>query len=139
MTATDFYPDAGVILLKEHKTANKTDKPRCIVLTPSVVMLLKGLVKKHPSGPLFRNEAGRRWLKDGIVLAMRRISKRIGVKVVAYGYRHSYATDCLSAGIGDSQTAALLGHGSTAMLHKHYSHLTSQMDVLRKAARRIRG
>jgi hypothetical protein len=32
----------------------------------------------------------------------------------------------------------LLGHGSTAMLHRHYAHLTAKAGVLRNAAALVR-
>ena len=56
----------------------------------------------------------------------------------AYGYRHGYATEALAKGLPDAQVAALLGHSSTAMLHKHYSQLTAQAGVLRQAAAVVR-
>jgi len=58
---------------------------------------------------------------------------------IAYGMRHSYATEALASGIPDTTVAALLGHTGTAILHKHYSHLTSRADVLRQAAAKVRG
>ena len=54
------------------------------------------------------------------------------------GYWHSFAIDVLANGVPDATVAALLGHSSTAMLHKHYSHLTARADVLRKAASMVR-
>ena len=43
---------------------------------------------------------------------------------IAYGYRHGFATDA-AAGVPDAQVARLLGHSSTVMLHRHYSHLAT--------------
>jgi hypothetical protein len=34
--------------------------------------------------------------------------------------------------------AELLGHSSTAMLHRHYSHLATRGKVLSEAARKVR-
>jgi integrase len=59
--------------------------------------------------------------------------KRAGVKAVAYGYRHTFATQALASGVPDAHVAALLGHSGTVMLHKHYSHLTSKATVLHEA------
>lgn len=50
----------------------------------------------------------------------------------------AFATDALSKGVPDATVAALLGHSGTAMLHKHYSHLTSQATVLRDALSKLR-
>ena len=57
---------------------------------------------------------------------------------IAYGMRHSFATDALTNGVPDATVAALLGHTNTGMLHKHYSHLTAQAGVLRNAASMVR-
>ena len=50
----------------------------------------------------------------------------------------AYATDALSKGVPDATVAALLGHSGTAMLHKHYSHLTSRIAVLKDALAKVR-
>ena len=69
---------------------------------------------------------------------MQKLKKAAGVKAMAYGYRHTFATDALVKGLPDAQVAALLGHSSTTMLHKHYSHLMSQAGVLRSASAMVR-
>src|SRR5262249_10940502 len=57
---------------------------------------------------------------------MASLRKKTGVKAIAYGYRHTFATDALASGVPDAQVAALLGHSGTSMLHKHYAHLLSK-------------
>jgi integrase len=128
----------GVAILNQHKTAHHTGKPRIIILSPKAVELLKVEAEAHPEGALLRNGNGQPWKKDGIVLAMRRASERAGVKATAYGYRHTFATAALVKGVPDAHVAALLGHTTTAMLHKHYSHLTSQAQTLREALAKAR-
>ncbi|MBA4190652.1 MAG: hypothetical protein C0467_21920 [Planctomycetaceae bacterium] len=128
----------SVAILNDHKTAQHTGKPRLIILNEKAVALLKVQVAKIPSGALLRNAKGRAWTKDGICLAMRRASKKAGVKGIAYGYRHAYATTALIRGVNESTVAALLGHSSTTMLHKHYSHLGARADILREAAGKVR-
>jgi integrase len=139
LTAADVDIPNGVAVLTRHKTAHHTGKPRVVVLTPAAVDVLRPLMAEYPDGPLLRNGRGRPWTKDAVVLAVRRAADRAGVRATAYGYRHTYATDALAAGVPDAHVAALLGHSSTAMLHKHYSHLGSRADVLRQAAARVRG
>ena len=63
---------------------------------------------------------------------------RLSGRVAGYGYRHTYGTNTLAKGVPDATVAALLGHSSTSMLHKHYSHLTSQAGVLRNASALVR-
>jgi integrase len=64
--------------------------------------------------------------------------KRLGARLLAYRYRHTFTTDALANGVPDAQVAALLGHSNTAMLHKHYSHLTARLQALKEAASRVR-
>jgi integrase len=59
-------------------------------------------------------------------------------RIVPYGYRHGLATDALASGVADAQVAELLGHSGTAMLHRHYSHLTARTQVLQAALGRVR-
>lgn len=137
ITAENFDPAAGVVRLREHKTAHR-GKSRALYLTPAAVRLLSGLRERHRTGPLLRNGHGRPWRKDAIVLAMSRLRGRTGVKATAYGYRHTFATDALAAGVPDAQVAELLGHSSTAMLHRHYSHLATKVKVLTDAVKTVR-
>jgi len=139
LTAQDVDFANGVAILNQHKTAHYTGKPRILLLSPKAVELLKVQAEAHPEGTLLRNGSGLPWKKDGIVLAMRRASKRAGVKVTAYGYRHSFCTTALAKGVPDAHVAALMGHTSTAMIHRHYSHLTQQASILRDALAKVRG
>jgi len=129
----------GVAMLTDHKTAHHTGKPRLIMLTPKAVELLKAQAEANPTGALLRNARGNAWHKDAIGHAMRRACKEAGVKAIAYGYRHTFATAALVKGVPDATVAALLGHSGTAMLHKHYSHLTSQAQAMREALAVVRG
>jgi integrase len=139
ITADNFDPELGVVRLREHKTAHK-GKARVVYLPPSVVELLNGLKGRNPSGPLLRNRCGRPWTGWAVVKAMQATRDRAGLPgKVAYGLRHTFATDALAAGVPDAQVAELLGHSGTAMLHKHYSHLTAKARVLRGALDQVRG
>jgi integrase len=139
LTAADVEFGAGIAVLSDHKTVGTTGKPRMIVLTPRAKALLHAQAVTRPTGLLLRNARGTAWKKDGIGLAVRRARQKAGVNAIAYGYRHTFATDALANGVPDATVAALLGHSSTAMLFKHYSHLTSRADVLRQAAAVVRG
>lgn len=54
------------------------------------------------------------------------------------GYRHAFATDALEAGVPDAHVAELLGHTSTAMVYRHYGHLTAKGRALRESLDRVR-
>jgi integrase len=138
ITAENFDPDSGLVRLKDHKTAHR-GKARVVYLTPRLVELLRGLKEKHGSGHLLRNRCGGPWTGWAIVKAMQVTRDRAGLPgKVAYGLRHTFATDALANGVPDAQVAELLGHSGTAMLHKHYSHLTARSRVLREALGRVR-
>ncbi|MBX9627674.1 MAG: tyrosine-type recombinase/integrase [Gemmataceae bacterium] len=136
LTAENTDLTAGVAVLDVHK-CDRSGKPRLVFLPPALCDRLRALGRSP--GPLLRTARGNPWTGRTITQAMRKACKAAGVKAIAYGYRHAYATEALSRGVPDATVAALLGHGSTAVLHKHYSHLTSRADVLRQAAARVRG
>jgi len=138
ITTDTFFPDAGCVVLAEHK-ADANGKPRVLYLTPELVDVLKAQAVRYGSGSLLRSRKGKAWTQKGITQRMRHVKAKAGVKAIAYGYRHTYATEALAKGIPDATVAALLGHSSTAMLHKHYSHLGSRADILRAAAAQVHG
>jgi integrase len=55
---------------------------------------------------------------------------------IAYAYRHSFATDALTNGVGVAQVAELLGHKSADMVLRHYGHMADQLGHMREAARK---
>lgn len=139
LTAADVDFTAGVAVLAEHKAAGVTGRPRLIFLSPDALGLLRRQADLHPAGPLFRNRAGNPWSAAVLAKAVRRVRERAGVpRATAYGFRHTYATAALCRGLPDATVAALLGHSGTAMLHRHYSHLTSQARHMRDAAGQVR-
>ncbi|MEZ5943254.1 MAG: tyrosine-type recombinase/integrase [Planctomycetaceae bacterium] len=138
VTADDVLLEQGIWLLQQHKTAEKTEKPRIIYLTEAMVKLTQSLVKEHPTGPLFRNSQGEPWTINAIRCRMRRLREKLGLPVgtVAYAYRHTYATNGLTGGISIAEMAELLGHSDTKMLSEHYGHLSQKTQHMREIAHR---
>lgn len=136
ITSDNFDAVNAVVRLEVHKS-DRTGKARLIFLPPEIVELLKVQVARYGSGKLLRSRQGHPWNAQAITYAMMRLRRRLGITAIAYGYRHSFATRALASGISDAIVASLLGHSSTATLHKHYSHLTSQAEVLRQALGKI--
>lgn len=99
---------------------------------------MKTQAERYPTGALLRNRLGKPWTPKGIVWAMLKLRAKAGVKAIAYGYRHTFATDGLASGLPETHVAGLLGHDSTAMLNKHYFHLTVKAGILRNAAALVR-
>jgi integrase len=138
ITAENFDAGAGLVRLAEHKTAHKGFR-RVIYLTPEAVALLVRQRERYRSGPLLRNSRGEAWTENAIGSAMRRTRERAGIPhAVAYGLRHTFATDALANGVPDAQVAELLGHQGTTILHRHYSHLGAKVEALRGALGRVR-
>lgn len=121
--ACDVHFDGGAWVFKQHKTRHKTGKPLVVPLSPCLQTLTKilcGCREDH----LFLNDRGGEWTKDSVVLRMRRLRDKLGLDgVVAYSYRHTFATDALLAGTPIATVAAMLGHTDTKMVSQVYGHL----------------
>ena len=138
VTATDVKLDAGLWVLKEHKTAKKTNRPRVVYLTPSMVELSRKLATEYPEGPLFRSPRGKRpFSRNNIRCRFRRLREKLPqlAGVVSYSYRHTFATEALANGVGIAQVAELMGHTSTEMVSSVYGHLADRLSHMREAAR----
>jgi site-specific recombinase XerD len=112
-------------VFQDHKTRGKTKRPLVVYLPPCLQTLSRILVAKRPTGPLFLNSKGRPWTKDTVALAIRRKRRDLGLpeSVIAYAYRHTFATESLVAGASLAETAQLLGHKDTRMVGQVYGHL----------------
>jgi integrase len=141
VTAQQFDPEAGTWTFSRHKTVKKTRKPRVVYLTPELVELCRQLATRHAEGPLFRNARGKPWTRNAVRCRFRRLRTKLklGPGVVAYSYRHTFATEGLGAGVPIATMAELLGHVDTTMVSEHYGHLDQKTDHLREAARRAGG
>lgn len=139
ITVENFDPTTGIAKLADHKTASQTDKPRLICVPPAECELLAKLAVEVGTGPILRTVNGNPWTARAITERMQTLKKKTGVKKFAYGHRHTFISDALAGGTPEAVTAALVGHTSTAVLHRFYSHLGSNAEVLRKAACAVRG
>jgi integrase len=127
-----------VAVLNEHKMAH-LGKSRVIFLCPEAVSVLREQIATHPQGLLFPGQGGQKMTAQAIGRRLARLCEKAGLKAIAYGYRHGFATDALANGVPDAQVAELLGHSGTAMLHRHYAHLTARSQVLKGALGKVRG
>lgn len=113
---------------------------RVIFLSPRAKGIVDRLLLLHPTGPLFRNTRGNPWTKDSIKCRLNRMSKKLGFRVIAYGARHTFATNALTErGVDPISLAHLMGHKDTAMVARVYSHLAKNVDYLRKQAKNAAG
>lgn len=114
-----------------HKSARR-GKDRTIFLTGEALELVRSLVERYPTGPLFRTRFGRGWNAYTLVNAFRSLRKKCGLpSLTAYAYRHTFATRWLERGDNIDVLAALLGN-SPAVIRSHYSHLCGDLAGLRR-------
>lgn len=118
---------------REHKSKRHGGE-RVLYFNSKALAILRTQHEKHGSGFLFRTRAGNPYGANVLQLRMSAISKRVGFRVIAYGMRHAFATRALENGVSDVVVAGLLGHRGTAMLHKHYSHVTQNANLMRQGA-----
>jgi integrase len=108
-----------------HKTSRRTGKDRVIYLTAGLRETIERLVVRYPTGPLLRNRDRRPWTNSSVYLMLKRLRAKLGLtagKMIAYSYRHTFATDWLLDGGSIKVLADLMGN-SVAMIEKHYGHL----------------
>lgn len=121
------------------KTKARGLKTRVVYLTDKVAEILSRLAKSHPTGPLLRNSVGTAWTRHTLNYRLYRRRGELGGKdIAAGGLRHGFATDALLAEVPIATVAELMGHKSTAMIEKHYSHLKDQKAYLKNAVKRVR-
>jgi len=110
-------------------------EPRVIYMTPEAKAIVARLAKENPLGVVFRNSKGTRWTKDTIKCRLTRIAKKVGFRVIAYGARHSWATNALvDGGVDPISVAHLMGHRDTTMVSRVYSHIAKNSNYFRTQA-----
>lgn len=129
---------SGTATLKRHKTKHK-GRGRVLYFPPDALAILRRQADRWPDGAIFRGVGGKPFSRHAIVCRFLRVSAKLGRSVVAYGYRHGFITRALEQGIPDVQVSALVGHTSTAMLAKFYSHVAANGRLLREIAGKVAG
>ncbi len=130
LTANHIHDD--LVIFPPDESKGETDA-RVIYLIPEAKTLLTTLSSQYPEGPIFRNSRGLPWTKDSIKCRLTRISQTVGFRVIAYGARHSFATNALIRAVDTVSLSHLMGHKSTRMIN-NYAHLAHNIDFLKKQA-----
>lgn len=142
VTAANVDMKLGVWIFFDHKTVQKTGKPRIVYLSKPLQELTRQLMEKHPEGPLFRGPRSKKgFTRNGIRCRFRRLREKLPhlSGVISYTYRHSFATDALVNGVGVAQVAELLGHTGTDTVSRHYQHIAEKADHMHEMVRRATG
>jgi integrase len=124
-------PPHGVILLEEHKTAEKTGKPRRIVVGAALEQLLLQAIGERASGPIFRSQSGHAWSPQRLSTIYRQLRNKAGLPrdLCLYLARHEHGT-VLTQKLGIHAAKEALGHTSIKTTQR-YAHST---DTERAAA-----
>ena len=122
-----------VVIFPADESKGETDA-RMIILIPSAKNIVHRLIKQYPEGPIFRNSKARAWTKDSIKCRLTRIGEKVGFRVIAYGIRHSFATNGLLRNVDPVSLSHLMGHKDARMVSQVYSHLAGNVDFLRQQA-----
>ena len=125
----------------EHKTGDKTRKSRLIYLTPTSINLLRSLVAKWTTGPVFRDERGQPWTRHTIHRRFRKLrtlhKDALPKDLSSYVLRHTYVTEALAAGISDTVIAELVGHADPTMIQRVYGHMRKKTAAMKDVAARL--
>ena len=130
--------DGESITLKRKDSKGKKYN-RVIYLNEQSTEIVRRLAKQHLTGPMFRNSKGDAWNKNSIKCRFRLLKRELGIPdLCATTFRHTWATDVLTAGMDTTTASILMGHRDPATLARNYQHLTQNREYLKAAAQRAR-
>lgn len=127
----------SLVIFQPDQAKGETDA-RVIHLIPEAKALIDKQMELNPTGPLFLNSRRVPWTKDAVKSRLTRISRKVGFRVIAYGARHSFATNALIRAVDTVSLSHLMGHKSTRMIN-NYAHLAHNLDFLQQQARNAVG
>jgi integrase len=122
-TIADIDRAANAIVLREHKTARKTGKPRRIPIGQKLGELLRQSIGDRQAGPIFLSPAGKAWTVPNLSRTYARLRDEAGLPrdLVLYLARHECGTKvCRQKGI--EYARRLLGHANISTTQR-YMHL----------------
>ena len=122
-TIGDIDRTANAIILREHKTARKTGKPRRIPIGRKLGELLAQAIGERQSGPIFLSPAGKAWTVPNLSRTYSRLRDLAGLPrdLVLYLARHECGTKiCREKGI--EYARRLLGNANISTTQR-YMHL----------------
>jgi integrase len=137
----DIDLDQRVLVLRRHKTAKKTRKPRVVPIHPVVLKLLIFLRRlNQPGEHVFLTHRKTPWHRVSLAQRLRRVRAAAGVAEDAklYGLRHRFGTTAILNGVDLKTLSELMGHTTTRMT-EHYVALAGQRQHLADAMLKVHG
>lgn len=124
---------AGLRIMFPASESKGKREPRRILINKTTLPIIERLMALRTEGKLFRNKRGDPWTKYAVCERMYRLSKKTGVKLTAYDFRHGYITKKIKDGVNHMVIAPAVGHKDGSMIGKTYSHVSQEEDHLRAA------
>jgi integrase len=140
--AQHFFSSPGepfTFVLKDWKKGG-TGRPRIIYFTDQFLAeVIRPLMERYPTGPLFRNQWRRRWQPQIWGENFRHIRKKLGLRqdIFAYGYRHRHCTELLKAKVPLAYVVEAMGHKGPKTIFDVYSHLIKENASIRAELNRV--
>jgi integrase len=110
----------------------KGSKSRRVPITPKLAAAIKRYQARHRRPvevrTLLVNERGGSYTRFGIDAMMDRLEGRVGFRVHAHGFRHTFATVATKLGWNFEHLRAAMGHADSAMFQR-YLRLASERDL----------
>jgi len=122
-TIADIDRTANAIVLKDHKTARKTGKPRRIPIGQKLAELIRQAIGDRQAGPIFLSPGRKGWSVQNLSRTYSRMRDQAGLPrdLVLYLARHECGTKiCREKGI--EYARRLLGHANISTTQR-YMHL----------------
>ena len=128
---SDIDVETNCIVLKDHKTAAKTGRPRVIPVGSKLQAIINESLAGRTEGHLFLRANGKPWTTDSLGAKFRRLRERLGLPrdLVLYLARHEFATRVVKAR-GIYEAGQALGHADIKTTQR-YAHL--DLDDIRRA------
>jgi integrase len=132
----DFNPDAGTV----HVRRSKSGRERHVVLTADGMAFFNSITVGR-AGLIFVRGDGQPWGRTAQQFPLRRAcaAARLEPPITMHGLRHTWASLAAMNGVPLPVIAANLGHASSVITERHYTHLapTYLADTIRAGAPRF--
>jgi len=117
----------------------KTRVGRTLVLSPFTTQALLKLLKVRPAWwrddvPLFATENGKTLDRHQWAERLRKYCREAGVKVTAYGLRHTFAIEFLKEANDPFALQRILGHQDLAMTRRYVRYLEEDVKEIHEKA-----
>jgi integrase len=117
---------AARVMMVPNKVGDKTgEKERPIYLSSALAAIIRESIGTRTAGFVFLNSYGDPWKTQAISHRVRKVRIKLGLPdtVVAYNYRHAFASSAINdSNANPAHVARLLGHSDLTMLLKTYFH-----------------